>query len=260
MGLRLGHVSNNQFLCGLPVPYDAAIHAGGPVFTRLQYAELLHRVKKIRVQASCSYSYAITYLGTDDPPPTGFPFPTQTGTIDLDVTMERVTHVGEGSTALTEIQVFEEGISRIEPYATLTNLSGDGMASMYPTTPWIDGSNIKPSKLFFDAHKSVDGTVGGIYWLANFEFGSNPSGYGGDATFTDITVTLAGMNSGNVSIPMKYTSSLVSEIIDYKRDEVTISGVSIALTVVEWFPYATKAGDPAWNTTTGAPANGGPGA
>lgn len=32
------------------------------------------------------------------------------------------------------------------------------------------------------------------------------------------------------------------------------------ITATEWFPYKTTAGDPAWNTATGAPANGGPGA
>jgi hypothetical protein len=39
----------------------------------------------------------------------------------------------------------------------------------------------------------------------------------------------------------------------------TISA-SLTITATEWFPYQTSAGDPAWNTATGAPANGGPGA
>lgn len=34
----------------------------------------------------------------------------------------------------------------------------------------------------------------------------------------------------------------------------------VTLTATEWFPYATTTGDPAWDTATGLPINGGPGA
>jgi len=37
-----------------------------------------------------------------------------------------------------------------------------------------------------------------------------------------------------------------------------VSAASLVLTASEWFPYADKAGADAWNTATGAPANGGP--
>jgi hypothetical protein len=39
-----------------------------------------------------------------------------------------------------------------------------------------------------------------------------------------------------------------------------ISAASCAITATEWLPYATTTGAAAWNTATGAGANGGPGA
>lgn len=42
-------------------------------------------------------------------------------------------------------------------------------------------------------------------------------------------------------------------------DDVVITSATAAIEVTEWFPYATKAGLDAWDTATGAPANGGPG-
>lgn len=40
------------------------------------------------------------------------------------------------------------------------------------------------------------------------------------------------------------------------------SGVTpnLTITATAWWPYATKSGDPAWDTATGDPINGGPGA
>ena len=35
---------------------------------------------------------------------------------------------------------------------------------------------------------------------------------------------------------------------------------AMTITATEWFPYKTTTGDDAWNTTTGAAANGGPAA
>lgn len=40
----------------------------------------------------------------------------------------------------------------------------------------------------------------------------------------------------------------------------SVTAAALTLTATEWFPFRTAAGDPAWNTATGAPINGGPGA
>lgn len=58
-------------------------------------------------------------------------------------------------------------------------------------------------------------------------------------------------------------------VIETDGDTVAPSGEDSRLTwtagiytvkVVEWYPYATAGGDPAWDSATGAPINGGPGA
>lgn len=43
-------------------------------------------------------------------------------------------------------------------------------------------------------------------------------------------------------------------------DANAITAASLTVTATEWFPYKTTAGAAAWNTSTGAAANGGPGA
>jgi len=40
----------------------------------------------------------------------------------------------------------------------------------------------------------------------------------------------------------------------------TVTGTDFILKATEWWPYATTTGDPAWDTATGLPINGGPGA
>jgi hypothetical protein len=56
----------------------------------------------------------------------------------------------------------------------------------------------------------------------------------------------------SISIPMIAKANSVGT--------VSVDAAAFAVTVEEWYPYATTAGAAAWNTTTGAPANGGPGA
>jgi len=46
----------------------------------------------------------------------------------------------------------------------------------------------------------------------------------------------------------------------YDNISETYSGGNIVMEITEWWPYSTKSGDPAWDSTTGLPLNGGPGA
>lgn len=43
-------------------------------------------------------------------------------------------------------------------------------------------------------------------------------------------------------------------------DNTSVTGSDIVHEAIEWWPYKTKAGLPAWDSTTGLPLNGGPGA
>lgn len=68
------------------------------------------------------------------------------------------------------------------------------------------------------------------------------------AAAAGIVIPLA---SGDVPLPLFAVSNY---------GEATLSIDSCAVTVTEWFPYATTTGQAAWDTATGEPANGGPSA
>ena len=97
----------------------------------------------------------------------------------------------------------------------------------------------------------------GRFWV-NFPFihpflsaGQPMDGYPAEYpdSYAYLSGTLSGLHSGS-SIGTRHVvySSVPGEVRN------------MTWTATKWLPYATKAGDPAWSTTTGAPANGGPGA
>lgn len=70
-------------------------------------------------------------------------------------------------------------------------------------------------------------------------------------------------NSGSYE---EFTADLILHSGTYQITAVGVSAgeqmrnLSLTVTATGWFPFATTTGLDAWNTTTGAPANGGPGA
>lgn len=67
----------------------------------------------------------------------------------------------------------------------------------------------------------------------------------------DMNLVIA-LESGDISVPLHSGVPPSGTFLTSSTD--------IRIEVTKWWPYKTTAGDPAWNATTGAPANGGPGA
>jgi hypothetical protein len=87
---------------------------------------------------------------------------------------------------------------------------------------------------------------------------------GSSAYYTSFFDTLGGGASlaGSAEFELELSNSVVLSCPLYTgvfSEDYTCSG-SIRAVATKWWPYKTTAGDPAWNTTTGAAANGGPGA
>ena len=99
----------------------------------------------------------------------------------------------------------------------------------------------------------------GMFWLQGaFDFLTDPGDpvqfYGGNGIMTsggyllqDADLVLA---SGTFPIKCGFEAF----------GSADVTSASLTITASEWFPYKTTVGDPAWDTATGAPINGGPGA
>lgn len=64
--------------------------------------------------------------------------------------------------------------------------------------------------------------------------------------------------NGILSLASGSTSNLRYAVESFSTE--TVISADLSITAAEWHPYKNTAGDAAWNTSTGAHANGGPGA
>lgn len=196
----------------------------GP-FTRRQFTELCYRVKAIRIQASVSWDDGIGGSGTDT----------------MDVTLVRRD---DSNTAVTnERRITPDIIGPEFPFVFTDGFSGFG-AFLTGAGPaykdengsyWIEGTSGPALAVNQNAIiLSADGSTPGSPPDNQRVFPANV------LTFSDAT-----------------TAPLVLVVASGNGD---ITSASASTTITEWFPYKTTAGLAAWNTATGAIANGGPGA
>lgn len=193
----------------------------GP-FTMAQLVELIFRVRKVRIVGEISHDRYI------EPPPEEEPF-TEASTTEVDIVLPR-RNTSEIDTAeiADEVEMLIQSTVGLQFFDMPTSASFGGFLS------------------------SIQKDETGGYWLDLNVAGSDEtgvasftSGFGGEEDFIiDAMLTIGG---AAVAIPTR--------VIGFN-----VTAATCAVTIEEWWPYATSAGAAAWNTTTGAPVNGGPGA
>jgi len=232
MGLRVTTRSSPRTDRYFPYGDTTAAAAGaddaltGP-FTLAQVCELFYRVRKMRLVGEVTHERYI------DPPPEEGPLTEVSSTSMNVVTPRRNTSESGDPEIANEIEVLEQSGVSLAYFDTLVTAAFG----------WTEGG---------DPEAMRDETGG--YWLrlrffvGGVEYGdafiSSDPDLVGDTIDFDATLTLGG---ADFSIPAK---ALAMEV----------TAASLAITVEEWWPYATSAGAAAWNTATGAAVNGGPGA
>lgn len=202
------------------------VFAAGP-FTLAQVMELMWRVKKLTIEAD------ITSSDGADPP--------ELTTETISVTVER----SKSGTTLDAITNESELAAMNLEFGTIAFHDGVGAVAYFEFP--LGGQKI-------DGNNLVGKDENDLWWTlycgcyaqgANTGIASERDIYGGTIFTTSLVLA-----SGTVPLRMSAYEQL--------GDEVT--AVTASITAVEWFPYATRAGADAWNTATGAAANGGPGA
>ena len=139
---------------------------------------------------------------------------------------------------LTEKDIFEG--TRNGPISP--PLYGEHITS-FSRIQWIEPGTSYPGDVNADIFKTADG----YYLRGRFRFDTSNSwvaNWAVDYINTDAQTVDFVLSSGTYTVTMFGGS---------------ISGTP-TITATEWWPYKTTAGLPAWDTATGAPINGGPGA
>ena len=129
--------------------------------------------------------------------------------------------------------------------------TGNGNTN-FPGADWLTVS-LGPEVAFIDTTGSGDPLdPGNQLWLAaaigNSSRGANGIQFGSDKTYNNcgtFTLDLSGVSLGEVSC------SLYLRRYGY----AVTTALDIVATPSSWWPYADKAGNPAWNATTGASIN-----
>lgn len=202
----------------------------GP-FTETQLYEFWFRVKSIRIQGSASYSI-------EEPP--------SSGSRSVDTTITRFS-VPTGNLLDTEDDVMTSWGTE-DPYAMKGGLYGSFRTEFDVITPveltkdengkyWIFVGVAGFSTVSDDA--KIEVVAGGVYYSSALP------------TQQDFNSNVFVFSDGS-TIPLALRLSV------FGAD--SISGASASITITEWYPYATNAGTPAWDTATGLNANDGPAA
>lgn len=203
----------------------------GP-FTRAQLMEFWFRVKKIRIQASCDWE--------DD-----FYDPPETGSASIDLTLTRSKTPYEG---------YEEITSELE---LLNQWNANEYLGFGTTVP---GLYTEDNILMFHEslpRESMAIDENGDYWLdASTSFAAIrviSDDYKllvlGNGTSGDCVADLTFSDGSTVPIDLTFQVS----------GATSTSNHTATIEITEWYPYADKAGDLAWDTATGLQDNGGPG-
>jgi hypothetical protein len=238
----------------------------GP-FTRPEIIALIWRVKKLRVVASVavtserqiyneateeyemeatSYTRAldevisVNYLNSSDPAaPTG------------DIPDEDFLVSTEEERARVFRYATEDGSSTVKranlgfPYADFPLFGG----GYYDQSVGKDSTGALWLNIVLDAYVVMAGDAGSTVWEIK------GAASDGDGIYEFDFAGSLDILGNSLVLGMKVTPESESA-----GSNIAITSAAFAVTVEEWRPYATSSGDPAWNTTTGAPANGGPGA
>jgi hypothetical protein len=99
----------------------------------------------------------------------------------------------------------------------------------------------------------------GNYWLSGFAQFSAGSGSPGSFAIQTTQSFASGTLLLDITLELQ-SGSYAIKGIGQTNSGTTVNSASMTITASEWHPYETTAGVAAWNTETGAPVNGGPGA
>lgn len=197
----------------------------GP-FTRKQLMELWFRVKKIRIIASCDWEN-----DNEDPP--------DSGSASLDVT---VTRVRTSDMTLSDINNETELLDEWNANAYLAFYDSAEIS-------WFRATESLP-------RQSMDQDTNGDYWLDDGIPGAVLSVSDG-ADFS--VAALGGSGQLTVSLEFSDTSTVSFDLSFVVAGATSTSNRAATVEILEWYPYADRDDDPAWDTATGLQANGGPG-
>lgn len=231
--LKTGAKTLAELGIGAENPYDSLI---GPLPMKA-VVEILYRV------AQLDFSLSITA----DP-----------GGGDVTQTSSGSIRLQNSGSDPTEIEVFKRHSTYMDndpgglfgetgPSFTFENVEATETAYLQPIDMVWGGSAAEPA-IFKDEN--------GDFWLQG--------GFAFSTVFTD-PITFDAHNlpltvGGWILIDAQLVLSCGAFPIKCGVEGAVVSAASLTIEATEWWPYKTTAGADAWNTTTGAPANGGPGA
>lgn len=206
-----------------------------PIELSLQdFCAMLYRAKKVRLLGSIQHKQE-TVDEEADPPEITY----STVTTEIDVELQRTTE------DLMAYAQNERELLKSETFLVFYDDDGNSFALV--SRPYlIDGDFVNAAGVYV---LSVDDQPENVE-PKQVGFGIP---YSGD--FYSFTADLEILGT-------TYGFDCKSFLFGIPADDPDLYVISAELTVsvTEWFPYATKNGSAAWNTSTGAPANGGPGA
>jgi hypothetical protein len=222
----------------------------GP-FTRSQLVELFWRAKEIRITASGNYEYES-------------PAGVLTGTLSLDVTLVRVDTVLGVTSPCDELDVFRglmtsnygQYEAEWEGYFTggfgrvYIRLGAGGLlkdAAGWWLTPIASGGYAQTSCGAIKS-KTLEWEAGGDEETGTWDAGS---------AVVALRLNLSTTESGTKAATLNLGGGTVAFPLQTSCDGGSVSSATIEIT--KWFEYATSTGVAAWNASTGAPVNGGPG-
>lgn len=199
--------------------------------------ELVYRVKAIKVEVNTSI--------TTETDPINFIF-------DEEVVYD---------SAITEITIFKENAygddSSFVSGSLMSYEDTDNSATVLPVrtleTTGPNGETLHETLHNAEVYDTEDGNFylsGGFVARLVADFAVMDAGNtdtGGTPEYTTASLIL---KAGTFTLPVIFTTIYGTGIVSS----------NLTMTATKWFPYATAEGDPAWDTATGLPINGGPGA
>jgi len=220
----------------LPVAASGGRSFIGPL-TMAAVIELIYRVKSINFLA---------HMTRQDEAPGD---PSATIDVAFDYDFDATVGAGIGELEIFEAAAYSPGGGSVYSHPIFYESGefdpGAGITPM--ATEVVPPDSLTLAEIFV--------TPAGDYYLAGV-FGVG----GGDGDYIAIGNSSRGglFELIDASIVLSSGTFPVAVIAESAGGQPTSS--SLTLTATEWFPFATTAGAAAWDTTTGAPANGGPGA
>jgi len=220
-----------NILYGPPFDYELLI---GPLDMKA-VVEILYRVTKF------SFSVSITgdVLDNSDPP---VPVPT-TETASGEITLD--DGLGNKPNELEEFtfnRSNDTGTAH-ESYQLRDNSSPVNI--LWPIDPNSFGAALRDSPIYEDEN--------GDFWLQGYFYFNTEHFQAGNFVSTQA----GDVDPFDASLELYSGTYQIKAYAGYGSD---VTANSLTITATEWHPFKTTAGDDAWNTTTGAAANGGPAA